>query len=212
MVRRRPARPVALRYDDGFRGGIATLVSLPILIAALIPMVGANTNFDVGLVFTLMCTAFMVFFVIYLVWTHLVFSRTSAIDVKAVAALQHQSGASGVSRVIGLRTPEEWAMFAAGAAMLVSILASIIGARSGGLWLPLLVVGTVGASWVTVVYAFALRYLRLHCGGETISFDIDEEPEFADFLSMAVMVSSVGAMSAGTPRTRAGLSAVRTHT
>lgn len=29
---------------------------------------------------------------------------------------------------------------------------------------------------------------------------------------MAVMVSSVGAMSAGVPRTRAGLTAVRTHT
>ena len=39
---------------------------------------------------------------------------------------------------------------------------------------------TVAASWATVVYAFGLRYFRMH--------------------------------SAGTPRTRLGLTAVRTHT
>lgn len=81
---------------------------------------------------------------------------------------------------------------------------------AGGLALPVLT--TTAGAWTTVTYAFALRYFRLHAAGERIEFDIDEDPRFLDFVSMAVMVSSVGAMSAGTPRTRAGLSTVRSHT
>lgn len=84
------------------------------------------------------------------------------------------------------------------------------------LWLPALVVITAATSWATIVYAFALRYFRLNAGGETITFDLAEHatgiPQFIDFVSMSVMVSSVGALSAGTPRTRASLAAVRTHT
>ena len=70
----------------------------------------------------------------------------------------------------------------------------------------------VGAAWMSIVITFALRYLRLHAAGQTLKFDIDEEPRFVDFTSMAVMISSVGAMTAATPKTSASLAAVRTHT
>lgn len=48
--------------------------------------------------------------------------------------------------------------------------------------------------------------------GERIDLGLDEDPEGGEFLSMAVMVSAVGALSGRTPRTRAGLTAVRVRT
>lgn len=164
------------------------------------------------LVFAGLCASFTLFFMIYLIWTHRLFSGTEEAETLRIAALQHRQGASGLSRLIGLKTAEDWAMSAALTALLVSGAAAILGARDGGLWLPLLVLLTVATAWVTVVYAFGLRYLRLHAAGEIIEFDIAEQPIFSDFLSMAVMVSAVAATSAGVPRTRPALTAMRTHT
>ncbi|QZY51978.1 DUF1345 domain-containing protein [Leucobacter tenebrionis] len=211
-VRRRAPRVVPIRYDDGFRGGIAMLVSSPILAAPLIVLGRAGLRENPGLVLAALCASFTVFFLVYLVWTHLLFSRADPDEALRIAAAQHRRGASRLSRVIGLKTAEDWGMTAALVALMVSVVAAVFGAREGGDWMPALVLITVGASWATVVYAFALRYFRLHAAGETIEFRIVERPDFTDFVSMAVMVSSVGAMAAGEPRTRAGLAAVRTHT
>lgn len=214
MTKRRTRRTFALRYDDGFRGGISLLFSAPPLLLVLF-FVGpefALNGVIVAPIFGALCASFTLFFLVYLIWTHRVFSLTDSAEVMRIAVLQHRQGASGLSRLIGLRSAEDWAMSAALIALLVSGTAAILGAKSGGLWLPLLVLLTVAAAWVTVAYAFGLRYLRLHASGEWIEFEIEEDPTFTDFLSMAVMVSAVAATSAGTARTRVGLTTMRTHT
>lgn len=137
------------------------LVSLPLLILGFVEMSGAGNDQRYVPAFAWFCGAFTLFFLVYLVWTHRLFSRTAPDVAMRIAAAQHTGRASHLSRLLGLKSAEDWGM---------------------------------------------------HVAGETITFDIDEDPTFVDFLSMAVMVSSVGAMSAGTPRTRLGLSAVRTHT
>lgn len=214
MSKRRTVREFPLRYDDGFRGGIALLVSTPLLLVPLLEVVVMRQGEAPNLVsvFVSVCASFTLFFLVYLIWTHRLFTRTEPGELSRIAALQHRRGASGLSRLIGLKTAEDWAMTSAVVALLVSGAAAILGAREGGIVLPLLVLLTVATAWATVVYAFALRYLRLHHAGETIEFDIVETPGFQEFLSMAVMVSSVAAMSAGTPKTRASLTTVRTHT
>lgn len=188
------------------------LVSLPLLAMGFVEMGARGDDASFVPVFAWFCGAFTLFFLVYLIWTHRLFSRTEPHTASRIAAAQHTERASRLSRLLGLKSAEDWGMSAAFIALFVSVAAAVIGAREGGVWLPLIVLVTVAASWATVVYAFGLRYFRMHSAGETITFDIAEEPIFADFLSMAVMVSSVGAMSAGTPRTRLGLTAVRTHT
>lgn len=188
------------------------LISLPLLALGFLEMTRGGEDQQLVSVFAWFCGAFTFFFLVYLAWTHRLYSHTAPDAAKTIAAAQHTARASKLSHLLGLRSAEDWGMSAAFIALLVSVAAAIIGAREGGIWLPIIVLVTVAASWTTVVYAFGLRYFRLHSAGEIISFDIDEDPAFGDFLSMAVMVSSVGAMSAGTPRTRAGLNTVRTHT
>ena len=93
-----------------------------------------------------------------------------------------------------------------------AIAAAVYGAGDGGPVLTVVALLTAASAWATVVYAFGLRYLRLHAAGESFAFDIGDEPEFGDFLAMALMISAAGVLTAAAPRTRAGLRAVRTHT
>lgn len=158
------------------------------------------------------CLAMAVFSLIYVVWTHVLFTKTHASDLARIAVSQFRRGPSRLSRIAGFGSAGNWAISAASAALVVAVAASIVGVRGGGWWLPIVVLLTAGASWATMVYAFALRYYRLDAAGERFAFEIAEDPAFIDFVSMAVMVSSVGALSAGSPRSRAGLTAVRTHT
>lgn len=214
MKRNRASRAFPLKFDDGFRGSISLLISAPPVLVTLI-VLGPNitlTGVQAAPIFAAVCASFTLFFAIYLVWTHRVFSQSEPAELMRIAALQQRQGASGLSRIIGLKTAEDWAMSAALIALLVSGTAAILGAKDGGFWLSILVLLTVAAAWVTVAYAFGLRYLRLHAVGERIEFDIDEDPSFAEFLSMAVMVSAVAATSAGVARTRAGLVTMRRHT
>lgn len=210
MPHPRRARDIPLRFDDGFRGAVAMLVSVPFVVVAFLMLSGSKDALGTALAW--LCVSFTVFFVVYIAWTHLLLSREDARTVTRLAALQHRRGASTLSKALGLRSAEEWGVTAAATALVISIAAAVVGARDGGLLLPVLVLVTVASTWVSVVYAFALRYLRLHAAGERIDFGLDEDPEFGEFLSMAVMVSAVGALSGGTPRTRAGLTAVRVQT
>ncbi len=211
----RPSRVVPLRYDDGFRAAITMLVSTPLPFAVLLIAVlqrGLEGATALPYAFAAICFMYSGFSVMYLIWTHRAFTRTDPGTVNRIAAIQHRRGPSRLARTLGFARAEDWAVFAASTALIISIGATTVSAGTRGIWLPALVLVTAATAWATMVYAFALRYFRLHAGGEEIVFDIRETPEFIDFVSMSVMVSSVGALSAGSPRTRAGLAVVRTHT
>ena len=210
---KRPGRMVPLPYDDGFRSAIAATVASVIAIggAVLLKVLSPDERMIVvlfaGLCLLLTCNA-----LVYIIWTHRLFARGDSADVRRIAAIQERRGPSLMARWLGFARAEDWAVTSALSALIAALAASVIGARDLDLWQPALVIVTAGTAWATMVYAFALRYFRLSAGGERIEFDIEEEPEFIDFVSMAVMISAVGALSGGTPRTRAALSAVRTHT
>lgn len=215
---------VPLRFDDGFRGWIA-LAATSVLQAAVlvwIEVAGGGLGENLLILISSVCFTLSVFSIVFVVWTHRIFTGSSGPLAIRVAAEQFRRGPSRASRLLGFGSESTWAMTAAVTALIVAIAAVVIGAAHHTYWLPLLVLLTAGSSWATMVYAFALRYFRLHAGGERFEFLIDEiqgadgvparDPGFIDFVSMSVMVSSVGALSAGEPRTRAGLAAVRTHT
>lgn len=212
MLARRQ-RDIPLRFDDGFRAGIATLVTAPVPIAAIATVApeAGFTDEVLLIAFVALCAMFSGFSLVYLIWTHRVYARLDRERAARIAAAQHRRGPSRLARLLGFARTEDWAIFAASSALIVAVAATVVG-PGNAVWLPVLVLLTAGTAWATMVYAFALRYFRLDAGGERITFDLDEPVEFIDFVSMSVMVSSVGALSAGHPRTRAGLAAVRTHT
>lgn len=210
-VRTRRRRLVALRYDDGFRGGIPLGVGVAGFISIVLPQAASGSSNRV-LVAAVGCAALILALATYLVWTHQVFTQTSPTELSRIGALQYRRGPSRTARVLGLGSTENWAISVALAALAGAVAAAILGTQEGGILLTLLALLTAAIAWITVAYAFALRYFRLHSAGEHFAFEFDDEPRFADFLTTALMVSSAGALSAATPKARSALGAVRTHT
>ncbi|WP_217183491.1 DUF1345 domain-containing protein [Streptomyces sp. AC495_CC817] len=219
MKDRRTHRQFSRVYDDGFRSGIASTAALLPPIGAVLLLGATDASAlarlfaDATVLLPLFCGYWVSFSAIYLVWTHVLFARTDPHELRRIADIQHHRRASPVEIALGLRgATGVGAVSVALVAMAAAVGTALVGVDATATWRVALVLLTVAASWVGLVYTFALRYLRLDAAQERISFDIDEEPGFGEFVSMAVLVSAVGALSGGTPRTRAGLSAVRAHT
>lgn len=205
-------REIPLVFSDEFRG-LFTLILIP-LSALTVSFFSFNDRIDAARLVMALCAVTVLASLSYIAWTHVLFSRTPPERLLRIAAAQQRRPLSLLARALGMNQQDagSTALSAAALAIAVAIASILIGSSTRSAWLPFLVLATAATSWATMVYAYALKYFRLHASGERISFDIDEEPEFQDFLSMSIMVSSVGAMSAGTPKTRKGLSAIRSHT
>lgn len=201
---------VSLRYDDGFRGAVTMgpAVVAFIVIAVLVSRSGPMDRVGLTMVG---CGAMILSFGAYLIWTHLVFARTPHVELMHITAAQQRRRPSRLARGLGFDSAENLAVSVAFAALAGAVAAAALGGREGGALLALLALLTAATAWITVVYAFALRYLRLHAAGERFRFEFEDAPEFSDFLATALMISSAGALSASTPVTRAGVRAVRSH-
>lgn len=204
-------REIPLRYDDGFRGGTLTTVVLVLVLAVVALDLSGVTALGPMTLVTVACAGLGCFFVIYLVWTHLVFSRTEPADGIRIAAAQYQRRIPVLSRLLGFDSTQDWVVSAAAAALAAAIAAAIYGAADGGAILMMFALLTAAGAWATVAYAFALRYFRMHAAGERFSFGALDDPGFGDFLTLSLMISSAGSLAAAEPSTRAGLRAVRTH-
>ncbi|MGF3054284.1 DUF1345 domain-containing protein [Microbacterium sp. YY-03] len=197
-------------YSDTFRGNVSLVLALVVVGAAVIWQFATGGEFTTRYSFTLMCIGLTIFIASYSIWTYRLYASTPQRVLMRIAHRQERSGVTLMSRMLGFGSPGDWALASAVTSLAVAAGATVL--IDGAWWTVPLVLVTVGAAWMSIVITFALRYLRLHAAGQTLKFDIDEEPRFVDFTSMAVMISSVGAMTAATPKTSASLAAVRTHT
>ncbi|GAB3816037.1 hypothetical protein GCM10028820_14620 [Tessaracoccus terricola] len=212
VSRIRKRRSIALRYDDGFRGAVASLPVVLLVIAAIVMPLVTSDPLSPILFIIGSCAALTLFSLVFMVWTHVLYTRAPGRELSRIAALQHERGPSRLTRLVGLGDTTSWTISGAAVSLIAAVSASVLGRGTGGIWLALLVLATAASSWASMVYAFALRYYRLHAAGEEFRFEIQEEPEFIDFVSMSTMISAVGALSGGSPHSRAGLNVVRTHT
>jgi uncharacterized membrane protein len=203
---------VPLRFDDGFRGTIAIVVAAPLMVLAIVNGVRWGDSVALGAVIGFAGLSLTLFSLVYVIWTHQLFHATPPQELDRIAAEQYRRGPSRLERWMGFAGTESWAMWAAIASILVAMATAFAWYSDRSLWLPLITIVTAASSWVTMAYAFALRYLRLNAAGEDIEFEIRETPTFSDYLSMSFLIATVAALSAGAPRTRAGLRSVRAQT
>lgn len=158
------------------------------------------------------CTALTLQFLVYLIWTHALFTGMGAARARQVARAQFDQERSGWARVFSFGSPEGWAVTAVLIAFVGSLAASIYGLRGGGVALTVAALLMAATAWAMVVYTYALRYFRIHCAGGLFTFDFDDEPVFGDFLTMSLTVSAAGAHVVATPTSRIGVNAMRSHT
>lgn len=207
---RRLRRLSRLALSDDFRGGVPVGAATVVAIAVTLRHAGSPDQLRFVLITA--CAAFTGAFLIYLLWTHLLFTRMEPPRARALARAQFHRRPSRWARTFAFGSSEEWAIWAALVAFVGSIAVSVCGVRGGAVGVTVAALVMAATAWALVAYTYALRYFRIHSGEGAFDFDFEEEPVFADFLSFALMVSAAGSHVPAVPTTRTGVRAMRSHT
>lgn len=159
------------------------------------------------------------FAVVYLVWTHLAHSRRDPAALEEIARLERRSRSRWWNRALG--TSDASSLTLAGAVVAVIVTLSIAQVPAYRANVVFLVLGllTVASSWALMVYSFALDYLRLDAdlrgrGQPHIDFQValsEGGNTFGDYLTFAVLASTMAATISADVRSRAVWRLVRTN-
>lgn len=154
-----------------------------------------------------------VFVGVYLLWTHLGYSRQGPRSLSATAYREARNLRRWWSRAFGSGGASSLSLTGASVAVLLTIVvAQNESFRSDWLFVALGLL-TVASSWALMVYSFALEYLRLAAtdGRETIQLGVEGDPQFTDYLTLAVLLSTMAATVSATITSRAAWTLVRTN-
>lgn len=157
--------------------------------------------------------AWPAFVAVYLLWTHVVYSGQGPRRLDAAARRETQSLRRWWNKVLGYGGASSWTLTGAMAAVLLTIVvAQNPTFRDDGVFIVLGLL-SVASSWALMVYSFALEYLRLALAPDDdaihISLTVEGDPQFTDYLTLAVMLSTMAATVSADIRTRPAWRLVR---
>lgn len=154
------------------------------------------------------------FGIVYLVWTHLAYARHTAGTLHWRAQRELDAQRRWWWPLIGFGGASSWTLSAALAAVFITVVIAQDPTYRGNLLYVALGLLCVACSWALMVYSFALQYLRLQAGtggGRHITLDLDEPAQFGDYLTLAILLSTMAATVSATVRTREAWMLVRTN-
>jgi len=159
--------------------------------------------------------AWPAFVLMYLVWTHVVYTDRDAQSLSRMAYQEARSLQRPWVRIFGYGGASNWTLIGA----LVAVALTIVVAQNPvfrGDWIFVaLGLLSVASSWALMVYSFALEYLRLasvHVDGEApIEMLVDGDPTFADYLTLAVLLSTMAATVSANIRSHRAWTLVRVN-
>lgn len=148
--------------------------------------------------------AWPVFVATYLLWTHVLYVRQGPRALKATSQRERRALRRWWVRFFGYGGATNWALIGAVIAVaLTVVVAQNPVFRDDGAFI-LLGLLTVASSWALMVYSFALEYLRLATDPEGpdphIELAIEADPHFSDYLTLAILVSTMAATVSATIR------------
>lgn len=157
--------------------------------------------------------AWPVFVAVYLIWTHRTYARFTPEALRESALKESQALSRGGARTRGSGGASNWALIGAIVAVAITIVVAQNPAFRGEWLFVLLGLSTVAGSWALMVYSFALEYLRVVSASGTdepcISLEIREPPRFSDYLTLAILLSTMAATVSATIRSRRAWTLVR---
>lgn len=153
-----------------------------------------------------------VFVVIYLTWTHLSYARRGPRALSSVARRETRALQRPWMRVFGYGGASNWALIGALVAVVLTVVVAQHPFFRGEWFFVLLGLFTVAGSWALMVYSFALEYLRLAEGNEgAIGIDVEGPARFTDYLTLAILLSTMAATASATIRSRRAWTLVRVN-
>lgn len=159
--------------------------------------------------------AWPAFVAIYLVWTHVVYAQRGPRALAVVARQESRSLRRVWVRIFGYGGASNWALLGALVAVALTIVVAQNPAFQGDWVFILLGLLTVASSWALMVYSFALEYLRLASvkdeDGALIEVNVEGDPQFTDYLTLAILLSTMAATVSANIRSRRAWTLVRVN-
>lgn len=168
-------------------------------------------------------TVFIVFYLVawptfvaaYLVWTHLVYVHQGPRGLDAAARRERRSLRRWWMRVFGYGGASNWALVGAVVAVALTIVVSQNPLFRDDWLFILLGLLTVAGSWALMVYSFALEYLRTATDPDgpqvELELQVEGEAQFTDYLTLAILISTMAATVSATIRSRRVWSLIRVN-
>lgn len=157
--------------------------------------------------------AWPAFVAMYLVWTHVVYSQRGPRALTTVARQETRSLRNVWMRILGYGGASNWALIGAMIAVVLTVVVAQNPAFRDDWVFILLGLLTVASSWALMVYSFALEYLRLAAvrdeHGASIELKVDGDPLFTDYLTLAILLSTMAATVSAVIRSRRAWTLVR---
>lgn len=170
----------------------------------------------VGMLILFYLVAWPAFVLTYLLWTHLLYSRRGPRRLDAAAKRESTNlRRRWWMKFLGYGGASTWTLTGATAAVFLTIVVAQDPQYRSDWLFVVLGLTTVASSWALMVYSFALEYLRLERADAAdeshIELELDGDPRFSDFLTLAVLLSTMAATVSARIRSRRAWALVRVN-
>ncbi|WP_226984282.1 DUF1345 domain-containing protein [Brevibacterium aurantiacum] len=220
----RPTHSQMITITDDMRANVAMV---PALVVGLVLVLGLDFNplgaeaGQLGDVVEKLIAIFLfawpIFALIYLLWTHAGLHELDETELIVHSRWALARKRRWWSRYFSNGGAVSWATLAAYVAIVLNIYLVTMGSDGSIVLSVILGLANVVASWSVMVYSFALEFMRLDLGGggslgaRHLEFDMPEERAFGDYLTFAVLSSTMTAALPGRAITREGWKMVRSN-
>lgn len=156
------------------------------------------------------------FGVVYLSWTHRAYTKAGPDALNRLARRETAAQAHWFSKFFGYGGSSSWTLTAALVAVFLAVAIAQDPAHRADPFYVALGLLSVASSWALMAYSFALQYLRLEASRSAdashhIEPSVEGESRFGDYLTLAILVSTMAATVSATIHTRRAWLMVRTN-
>ena len=220
----RPTHSQVITISDDTRANVAMV---PALIVGLVLVLGFDFSplgpeaLQLGEVFAKLIALFLVawpvFALVYLLWTHAGLNELSETELMVHSRWALARRRTFWARYLGTGGAVPWAAIAAYVAIILNVYLVTMGSETDVGLAVTLGLANVVASWSVMVYSFALEFMRLDLGGggspgaRQLDSKCRRREPSADYLTFAVLSSTMTVVMPGRAVTRAGWRLARTN-
>ncbi|HRP99977.1 MAG TPA: DUF1345 domain-containing protein [Terrimesophilobacter sp.] len=156
------------------------------------------------------------FGLIYLGWTHLAYTKAGPENLTRLARQETAAKSRWFSKLFGYGGASSWTLMAALVAIFLTVVIAQDPAHRADLLYVTLGLLSVASSWALMVYSFAAQYLRLQADARSdepqhLELRVQGRAWFGDYLTLAILVSTMAATVSASIYSREAWTMVRTN-
>jgi len=202
--------------SDRFRGwvsSVAALLAALAVLAILVFVVRIDISDSTQWVVPVYAVSWPLYTAVYVGWGYRAYSRLDHASLRRVTVAEDREEQRQRSRFLGMTRTTNTTISAAVIAVIVTVAIAQQPEFRGDPFYVALALLTVAGSWVLMVFSFAQSYLRLGVDddGAHLRFHLPDRTHFGDYVTFAVLISTMAATTSAEVASRTAWRVVRTN-